>query len=141
MSERVGIVFVSHSAQLADGVVALAGQMAPSVRLLAAGGTDDGGIGTSFDAVSAAVGEADGGAGVVVISDLGSALLTAETALDLLPEEKRKTVAVVDVPFVEGGVAAAVAAESGADLAGVVSAAEGARTRTRARARRRRLRR
>lgn len=127
MSERVGIVFVSHSVQLADGIVALAGQMAPSVRLLPAGGTDDGGIGTSFAAVSAAVGDADRGAGVVVISDLGSALLTAETVLDLLEDDQRARVAVVDVPFVEGGVAAAVAAESGADLAGVVAAAEGAR--------------
>lgn len=127
MTERVGIVFVSHSVQLADGAVALAGQMAPSVRLLAAGGTDDDGIGTSFAKVNAAVGEADGGAGVVVISDLGSALLTAETVLEFLSDEQRAAVAVIDVPFVEGGVAAAVAAESGADLAGVTAAAEGAR--------------
>ncbi|KRC49849.1 PTS enzyme I [Leifsonia sp. Root227] len=125
---RVGIVFVSHSVQLADGTVALAGQMAPSVRLLAAGGTDDDGIGTSFAKVNAAVGEADGGAGVVVISDLGSALLTAETVLEFLSDEQRAAVAVIDVPFVEGGVAAAVAAESGAGLAEVVAAAEGART-------------
>ncbi|MFJ8894011.1 dihydroxyacetone kinase phosphoryl donor subunit DhaM [Leifsonia sp. NPDC102414] len=125
---RVGIVFVSHSVQLADGAVALAGQMAPSVRLLAAGGTDDDGIGTSFAKVNAAVGEADGGAGVVVISDLGSALLTAETVLEFLSDEQRAAVAVIDVPFVEGGVAAAVAAESGAGLAEVVAAAEGART-------------
>jgi len=127
MTERVGIVFVSHSVQLADGAVALAGQMAPSVRLLAAGGTDDDGIGTSFAKVNAAVGEADGGAGVVVISDLGSALLTAETVLEFLSDEQRAAVAVIDVPFVEGGVAAAVAAESGADLAGVTAAAEAAR--------------
>lgn len=128
MSERVGIVLVSHSVQLADGAVALAGQMAPSVRLLPAGGTDDDGIGTSFAKVSAAVEAADGGEGVVVISDLGSALLTAETVLDMLPDDRRSAVAVVDVPFVEGGVAAAVAAESGADLAGVVAAAEDARS-------------
>ncbi|QIZ99061.1 dihydroxyacetone kinase phosphoryl donor subunit DhaM [Leifsonia sp. PS1209] len=128
MTERVGIVFVSHSVQLAEGVVALAGQMAPSVRFVAAGGTDDGGIGTSFAKVSAAVGDAEAGAGVVVISDLGSALLTAETVLDLLTDEQRAQVAVVDVPFVEGGVAAAVAAESGADLAAVVAAAEDARS-------------
>ncbi|MDN4615590.1 dihydroxyacetone kinase phosphoryl donor subunit DhaM [Leifsonia sp. F6_8S_P_1B] len=128
MTDRVGLVLVSHSEQLAAGAVALAGQMAPGVRLLAAGGTDDGGIGTSFTKVMAAVGEADTGAGVVVISDLGSALLTAETVLDMLPEDERARVRVVDVPFVEGGVAAAVAAETGADLAGVASAAEGART-------------
>lgn len=124
----VGIVFVSHSVQLADGAVAIAAQMAPSVRLCAAGGTDDDGIGTSFTKVMAAVGEADSGAGVVVISDLGSALLTAETVLDLLSEEERARVRVVDGPYIEGGVAAAVAAETGADLDAVVAAAESART-------------
>ncbi|WP_433862236.1 dihydroxyacetone kinase phosphoryl donor subunit DhaM [Streptomyces sp. L7] len=115
---RVGLVFVSHSSQLAAGAVALAGQMAPSVTLLPAGGTDDDGIGTSFGKVMTAVGEADQGSGVVVVSDLGSALLTAETVLDMLPEDERARVRVVDGPFVEGGVAAAVAAETGADLAG-----------------------
>ncbi|MCI0155835.1 PTS-dependent dihydroxyacetone kinase phosphotransferase subunit DhaM [Leifsonia shinshuensis] len=128
MSGTVGIVFVSHSSQLAAGVVALAGQMAPSVPLLAAGGTDDDGIGTSFGKVMTAVGEADQGAGVVVVSDLGSALLTAETVLDLLPDDERARVRVVDGPFVEGGVAAAVAAETGADLEGVAAAVEGARS-------------
>lgn len=128
MTERVGIVFVSHSVQLADGAVALAGQMAPSVRLVAAGGTDDDGIGTSFAKVMAGVGEADAGAGVVVISDLGSALLTAETVLDMLPDDQRARVRVVDVPYVEGGIAASVAAETGADLAAVAAAAESART-------------
>ena len=128
MSGTVGIVFVSHSSQLAAGAVAPAGQMAPSGTLLAAGGTEDDGIGTSFGKVMAAVGEADGGAGVVVVSDLGSALLTAETVLDLLPDDERARVRVVDGPFVEGGVAAAVAAETGADLEGVAAAVEGARS-------------
>ncbi|MEN2737375.1 dihydroxyacetone kinase phosphoryl donor subunit DhaM [Microbacterium sp. X-17] len=128
MTGKVGLVFVSHSSQLAAGAVALAGQMAPSVTLLAAGGTDDDGIGTSFGKVMTAVGEADQGSGVVVVSDLGSALLTAETVLDLLPEDERARVRVVDGPFVEGGVAAAVAAETGADLAGVAAAVEGARS-------------
>ncbi len=127
MSDRVGLVLVSHSDRLAEGLAALAGQMAPSVRLVAAGGTDDGGIGTSFAKVNDGVAAAEAGAGVVVLSDLGSALLTAETVLDMLPDEERARVRVVDAPFVEGAVAAAVSAETGADLAGVVSAAEGAR--------------
>ncbi|UAJ78055.1 HPr family phosphocarrier protein [Leifsonia sp. ZF2019] len=128
MTERVGIVFVSHSVLLADGAVALAAQMAPSVRLVAAGGTDYDGIGTSFAKVMAGVGEADTGSGVVVISDLGSALLTAETVLDMLGDDERARVRVVDVPFVEGGIAASVSAETGADLAAVAAAAETART-------------
>lgn len=126
MTAKVGVVFVSHSSQIAAGMVQLAGQMAGSVRLVAAGGTDDDGIGTSFAKVMSAVSEADGGDGVVVISDLGSALLTAETVLDMLDETQRSRVRVVDVPFVEGGVAAAVAAESGGSLDEVVAAAEGA---------------
>lgn len=128
MTGRVGIVFVSHSRQLAEGLVALAGQMAGSVPLVAAGGTDDDGIGTSFVKVSNGIQQAQEGAGVVVISDLGSALLIAETVHDTLPDEERERVIVVDVPFVEGGVAAGVAAESGADLRAVVEAAESARS-------------
>ena len=126
MTGTVGIVFVSHSSQIAAGMVELARQMAGSVRLVAAGGTDDDGIGTSFAKVMSGVSEADGGEGVVVVSDLGSALLTAETVLDMLDEGQRSRVRVVDVPFVEGGVAAAVAAESGGTLDAVVAAAEGA---------------
>lgn len=126
MNGKVGILFVSHSPQIAAGMVDLAGQMAGSVRLVAAGGTDDDGIGTSFTKVMSGIAEADGGEGVVVVSDLGSALLTAETALDMVDDEQRARVRVVDVPFVEGGVAAAVAAESGGSLDEVAAAARGA---------------
>lgn len=121
---RVGLVFVSHSRQLADGLVELARQMAPTVRLEPAGGTDDGRIGTSFDLVTAAIESADDGAGVVVLCDLGSAILTAETALDFLDDEQRARVRIVDAPLVEGGVAASVAAEAGDPLDAVVRAAE-----------------
>ena len=124
---KVGVVFVSHSARIAEGLVELARQMAPSAALVAAGGTDDGRIGTSFYLVSSGIAEADSGAGVVVLCDLGSAILTTETALDFLDDETRDRVRIVDAPLVEGGVAAAVAAESGDDLAQVVSAAESAR--------------
>jgi PTS hybrid protein len=126
---QVGVVFVSHSERIAEGLVDLARQMAPTAALVAAGGTDDGRIGTSFDRVNAAIGEADAGAGVVVLCDLGSAILTAETVLDFLDDEQRARVRIVDAPLVEGGVAASVAAESGAPLDEVVRAAESARGR------------
>ncbi|NQX28701.1 PTS-dependent dihydroxyacetone kinase phosphotransferase subunit DhaM [Microbacteriaceae bacterium VKM Ac-2854] len=122
----VGLVLVSHSAKIAEGLVELAAQMAPSVALVAAGGTDEGGIGTSFDRVGAGIAAADGGAGVVVLCDLGSAILTAETALDFLDDELRERVLIADAPLVEGAVSAAVAAESGADLDAVRRAAEAA---------------
>jgi PTS hybrid protein len=120
---RVGLVFVSHSAKIAAGLVELARQMAPTVRLVPAGGTDAGTIGTSFDMITTALTEADGGAGVVVLCDLGSAILTAETARDFLDESEQDRVRIVDAPLVEGGVAAAVAAEIGGDLDAVVAAA------------------
>lgn len=123
---RVGIVFVSHSSKIAEGLVELAAQMAPDAALVAAGGTDDGRIGTSFDRVSEAIAEADSGAGVVVLCDLGSAILTSETALDFLDDEQRARVRIVDAPLVEGGVAAAVAAQAGDALETVVGAARSA---------------
>jgi PTS hybrid protein len=123
-SALVGLVFVSHSVKIADGLVDLARQMAPRTVLAAAGGTDDGGIGTSFALVLAGIEHADAGAGVVVLCDLGSAILTAETALDFLDEAVRERVRVVDAPIVEGGVAAAVAAEVGGSLDDVVRAAK-----------------
>jgi len=123
----VGLVLVSHSARLAEGLAELAAQMAPSVALVAAGGTDDGGIGTSFDRITAALGEADSGDGAVVLCDLGSAIMTAETALEFLDDDARGRVRLVDAPLVEGAVAAAVAAETGAPLDEVVRAAESAR--------------
>ncbi|MDQ0575337.1 dihydroxyacetone kinase phosphoryl donor subunit DhaM [Agromyces albus] len=124
---KVGVVFVSHSQQIAAGLVDLARQMAPTATLAAAGGTDDGRIGTSFDLVSSAITDADAGEGVAVLCDLGSAILTAETALDFLDDEVRERVRIVDAPLVEGGVAAAVSAESGDGLDAVVAAAESAR--------------
>jgi len=122
----VGIVFVSHSQRIAEGLVELAAQMAPSVALEAAGGTDEGGIGTSFDKVTSAIGRADQGEGVVVIGDLGSAIMTAETAAEMRDPAPEGGVVVLDVPLVEGGVAAAVTAEGGGDLDAVVAAARSA---------------
>ena len=123
---RVGLVFVSHSSKIADGLVELAQQMAGSTAMAAAGGTDEGGIGTSFERVGQAISSVDSGAGVVVLCDLGSAILTAETAKDFLDDDVRDRVVIVDAPLVEGAVAASVEAESGADLAAVVAAARSA---------------
>ena len=82
----VGLVLVSHVAGIAEGIAGLIAQMAPEVPVVAAGGTDDGGIGTSFDRVLAALEVAEQGAGVIVLYDLGSALLTAESAVELLDD-------------------------------------------------------
>jgi len=123
----VGLVFVSHSSLIATGLVDLARQMAPTVRMVPAGGTDDDRIGTSFAKVAAGIETAEAGVGVVVLCDLGSAILTAESALDFLDDDARSRVVIADAPLVEGAVAAAVAAEIGGDLAAVEAAAHSAR--------------
>ena len=120
----VGLVLVSHSATLASGLVELIAQLAPDVTVVTAAGTDDGRIGTSPDAVAAALGSADSGDGVVVIPDLGSAVLSVRVALEDAPAEK---IVLVDAPFVEGAVSAAVTAGTGATLEEVVAAAQEAR--------------
>ncbi|MDA0563200.1 phosphoenolpyruvate--protein phosphotransferase [Streptomonospora sp. S1-112] len=121
----VGVVLVSHSAKLAAGLSELIDQLGSAGgRVFCAGGTDDGGIGTSYDRIAAAVARADSGAGVVVLPDIGSAVLTARMVLE---DDPREDVVLVDAPFVEGAVAAAVTAGTGADLAAVVAAAREAR--------------
>lgn len=121
---RVGLLIVSHSARLAEGVVELAEQMARSVPLVAAGGADGGGLGTSFEKIMNGIAEADRGEGVVVLTDLGSAVMTAESVLEFLDDEQRSRVRLADAALVEGAVAAAVAAESGAGVDAVARAAE-----------------
>ncbi len=121
----VRLVVVSHSEKIADGAVELAAQMAPDVVILPAGGTDDGRIGTSLEKVMAALEQAAGEDGTVVLTDLGSAVMTAESAVEFLPDPD--SVLLADAPLVEGLVAAAVAAQAGADAAGVKQAAEAVR--------------
>ncbi|MEU4152760.1 PTS fructose transporter subunit IIA [Streptomyces sp. NPDC026659] len=122
----VGIVLVSHSAGVAESVAELAKGLAggaESVPVAAAGGTEDGGLGTSAELIGAAAAAVDQGAGVAVLTDLGSAVLTVKALLaegDELPENTR----LVDAPFLEGAVAAVVTAATGADLTGVAAAAE-----------------
>jgi len=118
----VSIVVVSHSEKIADGAVELAAQMAPDVALLAAGGTTDGRIGTSLEKVLAALDKAAGGDGVVIVTDLGSAVMTAESALEFVEDASEMVLA--DAPLVEGLVAAAVAAQGGGDVQAVKRAAE-----------------
>jgi PTS hybrid protein len=124
---KVGIVLVSHSAALAEGTAELAGQIAGGTVIIAtAGGTEDGRIGTSIDKVERAVRLADSGAGVVILPDLGSSVLTVR-ALLAEPGDLPDQVAVADAPFVEGAVAATVTAAAGGDVKAVLSAAEEAR--------------
>lgn len=120
----VALVLVSHSATLAEGVRELAAQMAPDVLILAAGGDGAGGLGTSFDLVEQALGEATAdGRSAVVLTDLGSAVLTTESVLEFLDEDVAARVHLADAPFVEAAVAAGVTAAGGAPVGEVLGAA------------------
>ncbi len=125
MEPLVGIVVVSHSAQIAAGTVELARQMAgDELRIEAAGGLADGSLGTDAAAIMAAIATADAGAGVLVLVDLGSAVLATQTALELMGGEAAARVRLSRGPLVEGAVVAAVQASVGDDLAAVLAAAE-----------------
>ena len=122
----VGIVLVSHSAELARGLADVVAQVAGSeVAIEPAGGAPGGGLGTSADLVSAGIDRADRGDGVLVIGDLGSSILTVRHILDHLGTNGH--VRLADAPFVEGAIAASVVAAAGATLDDVLAAAEGAR--------------
>jgi len=115
---------VSHSAEIARGVVELAGQMAgDEVRLEGAGGDSQGTLGTDEGRVREAILRADAGDGVALLADLGSAVLTIRDIL----ESGNGDVRLADAPVVEGAVAAAVVASMGLPLDDVVKAAEAAR--------------
>ena len=121
----VGIVVVSHSATIAEGVVALARQMAgPDVKLVAAGGAADGSLGTDAVRIAEAIGEAHAGAGVVILVDLGSSVLASKLALDMVGPEIAGRTRISGGPIVEGAVVAAVQASAGDGLAAVLEAAE-----------------
>jgi phosphoenolpyruvate-protein phosphotransferase/dihydroxyacetone kinase phosphotransfer subunit len=121
----VGLVIVSHSAQLAAGVVELAGQMTQGkTPMAAAGGGIDDIIGTSTDKILEAIESVDSPDGVLVLLDLGSAILSAELALEMLSDEQRNRVRLTYAPLVEGTVAAALEASFGRSLAQVKQVAE-----------------
>ena len=123
----VGVVLVSHSPKLAEGLADLVRELGGDhVPVVAAGGMDDGSLGTSYGRIERAVNEADQGVGVLLLGDLGSSLLTVKTLLDERVGEETRAV-LADAPFVEGAVAAVVTASAGGDLESVRAAAEEAR--------------
>ncbi len=124
----VGVVIVSHSQKVAEGIREMALQMsAPEQKIIAAGGMADGGIGTDAFQVSEAIIAANTGDGVAVMVDLGSAVLSTETAFEFLDEELRANVQIADAPILEGAISAVVEASLGSALSAVIATAEGAR--------------
>lgn len=124
----VGIVIVAHSQELAQGVCAVAGQMSAQkgLPIAAAGGLEDGGLGTSFDRIQQAIESVYSDDGVLILMDLGSAVMTTQMVIEMLPQEQQERIRLSNAPLVEGAIAAAVAASMGDDLDAVQRAAESA---------------
>lgn len=125
----VGIVIVSHSWKIAEGVRDLAREMAQDFTgLFTAGGLEDGSIGTDAQRIADAINQADTGDGVIIMADIGSSIMSAETALELLEDEGTKINAVIaDAPIVEGTICAVVEAAAGSPLETVLKSAEESR--------------
>ncbi|MDO5409126.1 MAG: dihydroxyacetone kinase phosphoryl donor subunit DhaM [Lachnospiraceae bacterium] len=106
----VGIVIVSHSRNLADSIVELTGLMAAGAKVAAAGGLEDGGFGTDFQKIYQAIDSVYSEDGVIVLMDMGSAVMTTEMVLEAYGSDK---VSMADCPVVEGAVVATVSAQAG----------------------------
>ena len=117
----VGLVIVTHSAALAHGIAETCRMMAKDARIAIAGGMEDGGFGTSYARIVAAIDAVYGADGVVILMDAGSSILTVETIVEEMPERRLR---MADCPVVEGSVVAAIAAVCGGSLDEVVQRAE-----------------
>jgi phosphoenolpyruvate---glycerone phosphotransferase subunit DhaM len=129
----VGLVLVSHSATLVEGLRDMVSQVAgDELPVATAGGTDDGRLGTSAPRIAAAIRSTlDAGATEsLVLLDLGSAALSLELAVEELDDAERARVRISEAPLVEGAVLAAVQASIGASIDDVIAAAEGAASMT-----------
>ena len=125
MNENVGIVIVSHSADVARGTAMMVEQMVGrEVPLGWCGGDPDGGLGTNVEAILKAIAAAGSESGVAILVDLGGAETNSEMAIEMLPAARRERVVVCNAPIVEGAVMAATEAASGATLDAVRRTAE-----------------
>jgi dihydroxyacetone kinase phosphotransfer subunit len=125
MNGNVGIVIVSHSADVARGTADMVRQMVgEEVRVAWCGGDPDGGLGTSVEKILDAIDRAWSEAGVAILVDLGGAETNSEMAVEMLPAERARRVVVCNAPIVEGAVIAATEASGGAPLETVKRTAE-----------------
>ncbi len=113
----VGIVIVSHSSKLAESVVELTAVMAPGAPIAGAGGLEDGSFGTSFDRISNAINEVYSEDGVIILMDMGSAVMTTEMVLESMPDKKIK---MADCPLVEGAIIGTISSVSGRSMEAIL---------------------
>lgn len=120
----VGIVIVSHSQKLAEGVVEIAKMMADNIPIAAAGGMEDGSLGTSYEKIYNALDEVYSDDGVIVLVDMGSAAMTAEMVIEEMPG---RNIRMLDCPLVEGAILAAVELSDGHTLETLIERIEDSR--------------
>ncbi|MCO4055900.1 MAG: PTS-dependent dihydroxyacetone kinase phosphotransferase subunit DhaM [Bosea sp.] len=122
---NVGIVIVSHSPKIAEGTADMVRQMVgDSVPLAYTGGNPDGQLGTSVEAIMAAIETAWSEAGVAILVDLGGAETNSEMAAEFMPQDRRRRIVVCNAPLVEGAVIAATESSGGSSLEDVKRTAE-----------------
>ena len=122
---KVGIVIVSHSAKVAEGAADMVRQMVGAeVPLAFCGGNPAGGLGTSVEAITAAINKAWSDKGVAILVDLGGAETNSEMAIEMMPADRQRKIVVCNAPIVEGSVMAATEASGGASLEDVRRIAE-----------------
>jgi len=125
MTSRVGIVIVSHSAEVAKGTVDMVRQMVGhEVPVAGSGGKPAGGLGTDVASIMAAIKKVWSSKGVAVLVDLGGAETNSEMAIEMLPESWRDKVVICNAPIVEGAVMAATESAGGGNLEQVRATAE-----------------
>ncbi|MBE5955863.1 MAG: PTS-dependent dihydroxyacetone kinase phosphotransferase subunit DhaM [Lachnospiraceae bacterium] len=124
----VGIVIVSHSEKLAQSVIELSALMAPETPMAAAGGMEDGGFGTSYEKITNAIDSVYSEDGVIVLMDLGSAVMTTEMVIEDMAMMDKTNIKMVDCPIVEGAISASVVAAGGAPIEDVIESAKMAST-------------
>lgn len=122
----VGIVIVSHSEKLAESIVDLTKMMADGAKIAAAGGLEDGSFGTSYERIKAAIDAVYSEEGVVILMDMGSAVMTTEMVIEEFDDSSK--IRMVDAPIVESAVAASVSVLCGNSLEEVLADIEGAKS-------------
>lgn len=125
---KIGVVIVSHSEYIANGLKDLVNEMNDgSVPVIAAGGADGGRIGTSAIRIQNAIESLEDCEHILIYADLGSSVLSAETAIDIIDEDLAEKVQIVDAPIVEGALAGVVQAIISDDVEEVIHVSEDAR--------------
>lgn len=109
---KTNILLISHSKKLADGLKDIIVQMAPNVNIRAVGGTEDGEIGSDFDKINKSINQLSENDNLVIFFDLGSSMMNAQMAIELLEEQRRDRVILADNAMIESAVQVSIMAEA-----------------------------